>query len=60
MIKFTQHKKYIYVEKDGKEMPNTVIQCDTTNQEEVLKICQVWLDALGLTDTEYQVMIRIH
>lgn len=60
MIKFTQNKKFIYVEIEGVELPDTAIKCDSTNQDEVLKVCQTWLDAFGLTDREYQVMIRIH
>lgn len=60
MLKFTQHKKFIYLEIEGVEMPCTAIKCETTDHEEVQKICKTWLDALGLGDKEYQIMIRIY
>ena len=60
MIKFVKDGKFIYLTIDGTELPQTAIKCPSNENDEVLKTCQAWLDAMGLTDREYQVSVRIH
>ena len=42
------------------DLPATMVKCASSENEEILKTAQSWLDAMGLTDKEYQVLIRIH
>ena len=51
-------KKYITVSAEG--LPSTIIKCESTLNDDVLKTCQEWLDALKLTDIEYHVDVRLH
>lgn len=62
MIKFVYYQKYIKVQIDDEDvkLPNTLIQVEDASNEGVMKTCQSWLDALGLTDREYQILIRVH
>lgn len=62
VINFEKDKKVIKVTVEDKEckLPSTLIRCETESNEEILKTCQNWLDALGLTETEYKVSVRIH
>lgn len=60
MIEFTYFQKYIKVEIKDTAMPVTMIKCEDSSNEAVLKTCQSWLDAFGLTDKEYTVSIRLH
>lgn len=59
-IVFTKNSKYIYISVDERELPQTIIKCESDKNDEILSICQNWLDALNLTDVEYEVNVRIH
>lgn len=62
MIKFVYDGKWISVsaEGEGKTLPQTAIKCEAAGNEQVLNVCKDWLDVLGITETEYQVFIRLH
>lgn len=60
MIKFTKDGKFIYVTIEGAELPQTAIKCLATDNDEILKTCQSWLEGLGMADRDYQVNVRIH
>lgn len=59
MINFVfDGKKYITVSAD--ELPPTIIKCESGSNEMVLSTCENWLKALGLSEREYQVSVRLH
>lgn len=59
MISFSfDGKKFITVSTDN--LPPTVIKCEDSSNETVLATCENWLKALGLSDREYQVSVRLH
>ena len=58
MISFLfEGKKYITVVVEG--LPSTVIKCEDTSNDAILKICQEWINALGLKDREWHVDVRL-
>lgn len=60
MVNFVNEngKKYIMVEAEG--LPSTLIKIESTDNDTILSTCQKWLDALGLTGTEYKVSVVLH
>lgn len=60
MIQFTYFKNYLVVTMTETDLPATMVKCASSENEEILKTAQSWLDAMGLADREYQVLIRIH
>ena len=57
-IKFLfEGKKYITVVVDN--LPSTVIKCEDTSNENILKTCETWIKALGLEKTEWHVDVRL-
>lgn len=60
-IRFTYDgKKFITVATEDKSLPQTIIRCEETENEKILKICQDWLAALSLEKVEYHVDVRLH
>ena len=66
MITFTYNavtrKNFIEVKVDENEtMPATMIKTvEDADNETILKACQDWLDAMGLSDREYRVNVQLH
>ena len=60
MINFTLEVGKNYINVTSENLPATLIKYSGNSNEEVLKTCQDWLDALGLENVEYHVDIRLH
>lgn len=55
-----EKKNFIKVHMGGQDTPPTLIKVDETSNEAILKVCQAWLDAFGLVNTEYRVNVQLH
>lgn len=60
MIQFTHYKNFLTVTMTETELPATMVKCASSEPDEILKVAQSWMDAMGMTDKEYQVLVRIH
>lgn len=60
MINFVLEPGKNYINVTAENLPATLIKYSGASNEEALKTCQDWLDALNLTDVEYHVDVRLH
>lgn len=56
----TLGKAFVEVKSDNDACPQTMIKLEDTSNETILKTCQSWMDAFGLTGVEYKVNVRLH
>lgn len=55
-----EKKSFIEVNNSTGNNPPTMIKVEDTSNEGILKTCQNWLDAFGLTQCEYRVNVQLH